>query len=111
MGKKNVFEVETESPKKVLSEREKSWLDEEVEIEFYNMEEPGMTNKFPYGTTKNFKVYTLFHGGRYKLPRKVVQHIESRQTPMWKWQPDGSGQMTKKMIGMKPRFQCRQVFA
>ena len=91
--------------------REKKWPDEEVDSEFDNIEEPGMINKFPYGGTKNFKVYTLLHGGKYKLPRKVIKHLESRQTPIWKWQPDGLGGMTKKLTGMKPRFQCRQVFA
>lgn len=110
MGKKNTFDV-VDEPKAVVTERERNWLDEEIDIEFYNLEEPGMMNKFPFGTTKNFKVYTLFHGGKYKLPRKVVRHIESRQTPMWKWQPDGQGGMTKKLVGNKSRFQCRQVFA
>jgi len=110
MGKRNSFNQEVE-PKKNISAKEKDWLDEEVDVEFYNLEEPGMILKFPYGTTKNFKNYTLLHGGKYKLSRKVVNHIESRQTPIYKWQPDGTGQMTKKLTGMKPRFQCRQVFA
>ena len=83
MGKRNDA-LQTNEPPKVVSEREKNWLDEEIEIEFYNIEEPGLQNKFPYGTTKNFKVYTLLHGGKYRLPRRVVQHIESRQTPIWK---------------------------
>lgn len=109
-SKRNAFGVET-PPAKVVSDKEKNWLDEEIDVEFYNIEEPGLMNKFPFGGTKNFKVYTLMHGGKYKLPRRVVQHIESRQTPIWKWQPDGSGAMTKKLTGMKPRFQCRQVFA
>ncbi len=110
MSKRNSYEkIETEA--KVIGEKEKNWLDEEIEIEFYNLEEPGLMNKFPYGSTKNFKVYTLMHGGKYKLPRKVVQHIESRQTPIWKWSSDGSGVMNKKMTSMKSRFQCRQVFA
>lgn len=110
MSKRNDA-VQEREPTKVVSDREKSWLEEEIEVEFYNIEEPGLMNKFPYGTTKNFKVYTLMHGGRYTLPRRVIQHIESRQTPIWKWQPDGSGSMQKKLSGMKPRFQCRQVFA
>jgi len=110
MSKRNNFEKakDVEIP---VTEREKLWLEEEVEIEFYNIEEPGMVNKFPYGGTKNFKIYTLFHGGKYKLPRKVIKHLEGCQSPIWKWQPDGLGGMTKKLTGMKPRFQCRQVFA
>jgi hypothetical protein len=110
MGKRNTYGPEVVL-KKETSDAEKQWLDEEVEIEFYNMEEPGLMNKFPFGTTKNFKVYTLIHGGKYKLPRKVIKHIESRETPIWKWQPDGTGGLGKKLVGMKPRFQCRQVFA
>lgn len=109
MSKKNDFQLQ-EVPAKAISDKEKQWLDEVVDFEFYNLEEPGLMNKFPFGTTKNFKVYTLFHGAKYKLPRRVVQHIESRQTPMWKWQPDGQGGMRKQLMGSKPRFQCRQVF-
>ncbi len=109
-SKRNSFGA-VETPTKEVTDREKNWLDEEIQIEFYNIEEPGLMNKFPFGGTKNFKVYTLMHGGKYTLPRRVVQHIESRQTPIWKWLPDGSGGMGKKLTGMKPRFQCRQVFA
>jgi len=110
MSKKNDFDKPNEllKPK---SEKEKEWLDQEVKIEFYNLEEPGLMNKFPYGTTRDYKVYTLMHGGTYTLPRKVIQHLESRQTPIWKYQPDGLGSMVKKLSGWKPRFQCRQLFA
>ncbi len=111
MGRKNEFTLEAPQAAKVVSDREKEWLDEEINIEFYNIEEPGVMNKFSFGTTKNFKTYTLFHGGKYKLSRRVVQHIESRQTPIWKWTPDGLGGMQKQLSGSKPRFQCRQAFA
>lgn len=94
-----------------LSEAEQKWLDEELEVEFYNIEEPGVINKFSFGTTKEYTDYALIHGAKYKLPRKVIKHIESRQTPLWSYEPDGHGQMTKKQTGWKPRFQCRQVFA
>ncbi len=110
MSKKHSFDREN-APAVPVTEREKQWLDEEIEIEFYNLEEPGLMNKFPYGTTKNFKVYTLMHGGKYRLPRKVIQHIQSRQTPIWKYRPDGSGTLGKRLESMKPRFQCREVFA
>ena len=110
MSKKHAFEKE-EVPTKIMSDKERIWLEEEIEVEFYNIEEPGMINKFPYGTTKDYKVYTLFHGGKYKLPRKVIKHLETRQTPIWKFAPDGMGSMIKQMMGWKPRFQCRQVFA
>lgn len=98
-------------PVKGMSEKEKQWLDEEVNVEFYNLEEPGLMQMFPYGTTKNFKKYTLMHGGKYVLPRRVINHIESRQTPIWKYHPNGDGGLAKKLTGYKPRFQCRQLFA
>jgi len=96
---------------KPISEAEQQWLDEEIEVEFYNIEEPGVINKFSYGSTKDYTDYALVHGGKYKLPRKVIKHIETRQTPLWTYEPDGHGKMAKKQTGWKPRFQCRQVFA
>ena len=93
------------------NQKEQDWLDEEINVEFYNLDEPGLMITFPYGTTKNFKNYTLMHGGKYKLPRKVVNHLESRQTPMWKWAANGLGGLEKSCVGYKSRFQCRQVFA
>jgi hypothetical protein len=91
--------------------KEQEWLNEEVSVEFINVEEPGLMIKFCYGSTKDPKNYTLMHGGKYKLPRHVVKHINSRETPDWKWRPDGHGGMQKTLVGMKPRFQCREVFA
>src|SRR6185503_20563624 len=85
-------EVKAKTPQ--ISEEEQRWLNEEVEIEFYNIEEPGMMNKFSFGTTKDFTDYELKHGQKVKLPRKVIKHIESRQTPLWAYEPDGKGHMT-----------------
>lgn len=102
---------ETFEKTKQISEEEQKWLDEVIEVEFYNIEEPGVMNKFSFGTTKDYTDYALFHGAKYPLPRKVIKHIESRQTPIWAYEPDGKGQMVKKLSGWKPRFQCRQVFA
>ena len=103
---------EVSAPKVVKSEeeRKKEWLEEEVLIEFVNLEEPGVPQKFVYGTTRNPKKYLLIHGGKYKLPRKVVQHIESRQTPIWNYRPNGIGGTAKEQTGNKSRFQCRQIF-
>lgn len=91
-------------------ERKEEWLNEEIMIEFMNLEEPGAPVKFPFGTTRKNKIYTLMHGGKYRLPRRVVTHIESRQTPIWGYRPDGKGQMEKNLEGYKSRFQCRQIF-
>lgn len=95
---------------KKISEREKNYLDEEIEIEFYNTEEPGMMQVFSYGPSNSVKTYKLFHGGRYKLPRKVINHIESKGTSNWALRPDGLGSTRPVKEGVKPRFQCRQIF-
>ena len=96
--------------KQPASEKEDKFLREVCEFEFMNMEEPGLSQRFPYGNAKNHHNFTLFHGGRYKLPRFIAQWIESRTTPLWDWRPDGEGGMAKKLIGQNPRFQMRQVF-
>lgn len=103
-------EVKTVKTLKSEADRKKAWLQEEIAIEFMNLEEPGVMQKFVYGPTTNPKKYTLMHGGKYKLPREVVQHIESRQTPIWKYRPNGIGGMEKELTGHKSRFQCRQTF-
>ena len=53
-----------EVPKIVKKEkdREKDWLNEEILIEFYNLEEPGVPLKFTYGTTRNPETFTLLQG-------------------------------------------------
>lgn len=90
-------------------EEKASWKKEEVYYEFYNLEEPGLMQKFVYGTTKKFKKYTFFHGEKYKITREVAQHVESRQTPLWGYKPDGSGRLQKHLNGWKSRFQMREV--
>lgn len=89
---------------------EEEWLNEEVTVEFMNLEEPGLMQKFAYGTTKNAKTYILMHGGKYKLSRRLVNHINTREVPQWKWVPDGTGSLGKQLVSKKPRFQCREVY-
>lgn len=93
------------------NEKEEKYLKEIVEYEFYNTEEPGFTQKFPYGSTKKFVNFIFEHGKKYKVPRHVARHVENCSTPLYKWTPDGSGAMAKNMIGKKSRFQMRPVFA
>jgi len=93
------------------SEKEEKFLREICEYEFYNLEEPGTELRFPYGNTLNQTTFTMFHGEKYMLPRFVARHLESKGTPIWEWRPDGSGRMTKKMIGKKPRFRMGQSFS
>ena len=92
------------------SEKEENFLREISEFEFNNLEEPGVVHKFPYGNAKRSHNFTLFHGGKYKLPRFIARHLESCETPIWEWRPDGTGRLNKQKIGTKPRFQMRQVF-
>lgn len=101
-----------EAPAIVQDEKsaKEKWLDEVIHVEFMNIEEPGVPNVFVFGTTKKPEKHTLLHGGKYHLSRRVIQHIESRQTPIYSYRPDGTGMMSKSLTGYKPRFQCRQVF-
>ena len=93
------------------NEKEEKYLKEICEFEFYNLEEPGMSIKFPYGGTRKHHNFLFFHGGKYRLPRHVARHIESRSTPIYDWRPNGTGKMVKQLVGEKPRFQMRHVFA
>lgn len=97
-----------EQPK---NEREAKYLNEICEYEFYNLEETGTPLKFPYGSTTRKANFYFMHGGKYKVPRHVARHIESRSTPRYEWRPNGMGGMEKTRIGDKPRFQMRQMFA
>lgn len=97
-----------EQPK---DEKEEKFLREVCEYEFSNVEEPGLMVTFPYGDTRNSANITLMHGGKYKLPRFIARHLDTRTTPIWKWRPDGTGSMHKELVGTSSRFQLRQVYA
>lgn len=94
------------------SEKEDMFMREICEYEFSNLEEPGLSLKFPYGSTRRKHNFTFFHGGRYRVPRFLAQYLETRSTPIWDWRAsvDGSGKMTKQRMGDKSRFQMRQVY-
>lgn len=96
-----------EKPK---SEKEEKWLREIVEYEFMNLKEPGLFLKFPYGSTKHTHTFTMFHGGKYKVPRHVARHLENCRTPSYNWVPDGRGALQKTLTGSDSRFQMRPVF-
>ena len=96
-----------EQPK---SDSEEKFLREICEYEFFNLKEPNVSVRFPYGDTKNNHTFTLFHGGKYKLPRFLARYIDSRSTPIWEWRPDGTGRLNKEKVGNDPRFSMRQVF-
>jgi hypothetical protein len=102
--------INTQDPSKKYSEKEEKHLRELVDFEFMNLEEPGLMHKFAYGNAANKMSFTLFHGAKYKLPRFLARHIESKATPMWTWRPDGSGRLEKSLKGWKSRFQMREVY-
>ncbi len=95
------------------NEKEEKFMREICEFEFYNLEEPGLSVKFPYGSTRNKHTFNFFHGAKYRVPRFLAQYLETRSTPIWDWRPDpeGTGRMTKQRMGDKPRFQMRQVYS
>lgn len=94
-----------------VNEKEQAWLDEEVEFEFFNIEEPGSEITFSYGPANNIKTYTLKHGQRYKYPRRIVNHIESKGPSNWATRPDGRGGSMVVREGNFPRFQCKIIFS
>lgn len=95
-----------------MSEKEEKHLREVCDYEFYNLEDPtsGFMQKFTYGSTKQKETFVLFHGQKYKLPRFIARHIESRSVPIWRWKPDGNGLMRKEAAGVRTRFQMREVY-
>ena len=103
-------QVQAPAVHKDKKQQRKDWMNEEIRIEFFNLEEPGVPLKFVFGPTRKTETHTLLHGGKYTLRREVVQHVESRQTPIWGYKPDGEGRMQKDLKGYKSRFQCRQMF-
>jgi len=102
--------IDPSNPSRKFSEKEEKFLREILTYEFMNIEEPGLMHKFPYGSTQNKMNITLMHGGRYRVPRFIANHINSRSTPMWAWRPNGQGGMTKQKIGVDSRFQMREVY-
>lgn len=102
--------IDPQNPSKKYSEKEEKWLREVKTYVFSNLEEPGLMNKFTYGNAKNKHTFTLFHGAKYKLPRFIAKHVESKSTPMWSWRPTGTGTLGKELVGQKSRFQMRELF-
>jgi len=102
--------IDPHNPSRKFSEKEEKWMREMRVYEFSNLEEPGLMQSFTYGKAGKSMNFTLFHGGKYRLPRFIAHHLESKGTPIYKWRPDGSGEMRKERTGTKSRFQLREVF-
>lgn len=92
------------------NEKEEKHLKELATYEFYNIEEPGVFIKFPYGSTRCTHNFTLLHGNTYRVPRHLARHLENCTTPIWDYRPDGNGRMVKTKVGEKSRFQMRERF-
>lgn len=90
---------------KKYDEKEEKYLRELRAYEFMNNEQPGYPHSFSYQGYN----FNLMHGGRYKLPRFIAEHIESVGKPDWGWKPNGEGLMEKNLNGDLPRFQMREV--
>lgn len=93
-----------------IDPKKEKWLREFGTYDFYNLEEPGLMHEFSYGDARNNMRFTFLHGGRYRVPRFIAQHIDSRGCPIYNWRPDGSGSMRKEKTGMSSRFQMREVY-
>lgn len=102
--------IDPVNPSRKYSEKEEKHLREVVKYEFMNLEEPGLSQKFPYGNAKAKHIFNFEHGGKYSVPRFVARHLESCSTPMWGYKPDGFGRMEKVLKGRKSRFQMREVY-
>jgi hypothetical protein len=101
--------IDQEHPQK-YTEKEEKWLREPLNCEFMNLEEPGLQITFTYGTSKQKEKITLMHGGKYRVPRFIKNHVESKTKPLWKWRPNGEGGMHKENVGSDPRFAMREVY-
>ena len=102
--------IDAKNPTKKYTEKEEKWLREICTYEFMNIEEPGLMHSFSYGCSGNMMKFTFFHGGTYKVPRFIAQHINSRSTPIWGWRPDGTGSIRKELTGRNSRFQMRESY-
>lgn len=101
--------IDRENPSRKYTEKEEKYLREMITCEFYNSEEPGLSLKFTYGSTRNKMSFEFYPSGRYKIPRFIQRHVESCSKPQWAWKPDGTGRLTKYIKGQERRFTMREV--
>ena len=102
--------IDPANPSKNFTEKEEKFWREIKSYEFVNIEEPGVFHKFSYGNAKNKVYFSLIPGQKYRLPRFIARHIDSRSTPIWGYKPDGLGSLEKYLKGTKSRFQMRETF-
>jgi len=92
------------------SPEEENFLRELCDFEFLNTQEPGLSVSFDYGSSKHHQKFIFEHGQKYRVPRFIARHIETRGTPIYTWKPDGSGRMMKEKKGYSPRFRMAQSY-
>ncbi len=102
--------IDPKDPARKYTEKEEDRLRELIKCEFMNLEDPGLMQRFTYGSTGNKHNFTFLHGATYTVPRFIQRHLESKSTPMWGWKPDGTGKITKYLKGRNSRFQMREVY-
>ena len=99
--------------------KEEEWLKEVGTYQFSNVEHTGHPVSFIYGDTKYKMKFNLEHGQTYRLPRHVVQHLESMGRSIYKHNTptdvmrNGEPMSPNKLchiVGKSPRFILRQMF-
>lgn len=102
----------------VISQKtdEFDFLSEKIMVQFYNIEQSGRKGYFVYGPSNNPTKIEIAHGEARELTRADVRYIESRQTPIYEYAEEiGNATLgtktrrVKKLIGWRPRFQCREI--
>lgn len=92
------------------NEKEEKWLREIVEYEFENKQDPGLKLKFTYGTTKQHEQIEIWCNEPTPLPRFIARYLQSKGNSIYKYQPDGRGNMIPQFQGRDSRFVLREVY-
>jgi len=84
-----------------------------LKYEFINMEQPGRSLSFFYGDARRPEKFSFHHNQVVEVREEIAEHVQSRQTPIWKWVDsvsyDGSPRRVAKIVGYTPRFYMKRV--
>ena len=90
-------------------EKEEKFLREYKIYEFSNVENPGQSHSFPFGSSSRNATFCFFHGGRYRLPRFLANHMNESGIPQREKYKNLSGHTEERVVGKKPRLNMREV--
>jgi len=76
-----------------------------MEVEFMNIESPGVTHLFTYGGKK----FELKDGEKVKLPVCVVNHLNRLKVPVRKYDENAPEGKQVQITSMRNRFSCQPV--